>query len=146
MKNAAQSLLLQVQEQRCTRAGETTRTAPVHTSLCWGGLSPLSNLDSFKGQLFRHMDSDGQGLSQREPSYRLKYQGREEDLAGTARKASVARPSANSTITPNNNRGTGCFQSPSLCLGTAPQEALNKNNNILTGTPGHAIKKRFCLT
>ena len=22
----------------------------------------------------------------------------------------------------------------------------NKNNNILTGTPGHAIKKRFCLT
>lgn len=58
----------------------------------------------------------------------------------------VARPYANGTIIPNNKPRDRLHPEPSPCLGTAPQEALNKNNNILTGTPEHAIKKSFCLT
>ena len=142
-------MLFQVQEQRCRQGWRNHTDGPcAHLPVRGGGLSPLSNVDSFKGQLFSHMDSDGQGLSQQEPSNGLKYQGWDEDLAGAARKASfsVARLYANSTVTLNNNWGTGCFQSHSPCPGTAPEEALNKNNNILTGTPEHAIKKHFCLT
>lgn len=50
MRNAAQSLCSSKYKNKDARgAGETTRMALVHTSLCWGGFSPLSNLDSFKG-------------------------------------------------------------------------------------------------
>lgn len=73
MRKAAQSLCFpKYKNKDAGSAGESTRMAPVHASLCGGGLSPLSNLDSFKGQLFSHMDSDGQGLSQQEPSNGLK--------------------------------------------------------------------------
>ena len=53
----------------------------------------------------------------------------------------VARPYANGTIIPSNKPRDRLHPEPSPCLGTAPREALNKNNNILTGTPEHAIKE-----